>query len=163
MKGIILAAGRGSRLKSLTNDQPKCRVKLHGKELIKWQIDSLSDAGINSLAIVRGYMAQSFKFKMKYFENSRWNKTNMVVSLMTASEWLKEDTCIISYSDIVYSSNAVQKLISSNGDITIAYDPNWIKLWEKRFRDPLSDAETFSNALLFNFSTGGVSQPSFKW
>ena len=91
MKGIILAAGRGSRLKSLTNDQPKCRVKLHGKELIKWQIDSLSDAGINSLAIVRGYMAQSFKFKMKYFENSRWNKTNMVVSLMTASEWLKED------------------------------------------------------------------------
>ena len=44
---------------------------------------------------------------------------------------------------IIYSSHAVQKLIDSDADISIAYDPNWIELWKKRFKDPLSDAETF--------------------
>ena len=34
MKGIILAAGRGSRMGTLTKNLPKCRTRLHGKELI---------------------------------------------------------------------------------------------------------------------------------
>jgi choline kinase len=143
MKAIILAAGRGSRLQSLTDNQPKCRVKLHGKQLIEWQIESLNSAGIKNLAIVRGYMADNFKYNFQYFDNVLWHKTNMVVSLTKASEWLKKNICIISYSDIIYSSHAVQKLIDSDADISIAYDPNWIKLWKKRFKDPLSDAETF--------------------
>ena len=34
MKGIILAAGRGSRLKKLTNNKPKCLVKFKGQTLL---------------------------------------------------------------------------------------------------------------------------------
>jgi choline kinase len=67
----------------------------------------------------------------------------MVSTLLSAKEWLENDTCIVSYSDIVYSSDAVKTLINSRGDITITYDPNWHDLWSMRFADPLSDAETF--------------------
>jgi choline kinase len=37
----------------------------------------------------------------------------------------------------------VKELIASKADIAIAYDPNWLELWSKRFKNPLDDAETF--------------------
>ena len=143
IKGIILADGRGSRMGSLTSDLPKCRTVLHGKELIYWQLDALKKASIDEVAIIRGYLSETFEFDLKYFENKRWSETNMVGSLLSASSWLQSNTCITSYSDIVYSSDAVRRLINSSGDIVITYDPKWKELWNKRFKDPLSDAETF--------------------
>jgi len=143
MKGIILAAGRGSRMGDLTNNLPKCRTLLHGKELIQWQLDAMERAAIKEISIVRGYLAETFDFDVTYFENERWPHTNMVTSLVTAKEWLETDTCITSYSDIVYSADAVKRLIDFPGDIVITYDPNWSDLWQMRFDNPLSDAETF--------------------
>jgi len=143
MKGIILAAGRGSRMGSLTSCLPKCRTILYGKELIGWQLDAMKMADIKEISIVRGYLAETFDFDVKYFENKRWSQTNMVMSLISAKEWLETDTCIASYSDIVYSSDVVSNLINHPGDIVIAYDRNWLDLWSMRFDNPLSDAETF--------------------
>jgi len=143
MRGIILAAGRGSRMGSLTNDLPKCRTVLFGKELIQWQLDSLHDAKIKNVAIVKGYLPETFDFNLKYFENERWQDTNMVSTLLEANDWLENYACIVSYSDIIYSSDAVNTLINAKGDITITYDPNWYDLWSMRFSNPLSDAETF--------------------
>ena len=143
MKGIILAAGRGSRMSGLTEKQPKCRVLLHGRQLIEWQLDSLKKGGVDEVAIVRGYLADSFKYPFKYFENKRWFETNMVMSLTAAAEWLEKEACVISYSDIVYTPNTVSDLVNASGDITVAYDPNWRRLWDMRFNDPLLNAETF--------------------
>ena len=143
MKGLILAAGRGSRMGDLTSELPKCRTMLHGKELIQWQLESLNSTSIEEVAIIRGYLSHTFDFKLTYFENKRWSETNMVGSLIAATSWLDSHTCITSYSDIVYSPSAVDRLINAPGDIVITYDPNWENLWSKRFEDPLSDAETF--------------------
>ena len=55
MKAIILAAGRGSRMKKLTDERPKCLVKLRGKTLLDLQLDALKSAGISQIAIVTGY------------------------------------------------------------------------------------------------------------
>ena len=67
----------------------------------------------------------------------------MVMSLLKADSWLQDNTCIISYSDIVYSADSVLRLKMIKGDIGITYDKNWFSLWNARFNDPLSDAETF--------------------
>ena len=143
MKGIILAAGRGSRMGSLTSDLPKCRTVLFGKELIQWQLDALNQAGIDEIGIIRGYLSETFDFDLQYFENKRWASTNMVSTLIAANEWLESEISIISYADIVYSPSSVECLINSNEDIVITYDPNWLDLWSIRFEEPLSDAETF--------------------
>ncbi len=143
MNAIILAAGRGSRMGDLTIDLPKCRSVLHGKELIQWQMEAIASAGIKDLGIVRGYLAHTFDFKIKYFENLRWQNTNMVASMLTADPWLCKNNCIVSYSDIVYSGRIVSSLKNSEGDIVISYDPNWLELWSQRFKDPLKDAESF--------------------
>ncbi|VVN47246.1 Bifunctional protein GlmU [Pseudomonas fluorescens] len=144
MKAIILAAGRGSRMKSLTDERPKCMVELRGKTLLEWQLAALRDAGIDEIAIVTGYKREVLASQgLIEFHNSRWAQTNMVSSLACAQDWLQEEPCIVSYSDIFYSPAAVQSLMTCKASLAVTYDPNWLALWTQRFGDPLLDAETF--------------------
>tara|TARA_Y100000589_G_C27090253_1_gene603590 strand:+ start:419 stop:1156 length:738 start_codon:yes stop_codon:yes gene_type:complete len=144
MRGIILAAGRGSRINEYTKNHPKCLIKFKNKALLDWQIEAMHKAGVNQISIVTGYKKEFLKLKgLKTFENKNWERTNMVSSLFCAREWLIKDKCIVSYSDIFYLSSAIQLLIEDNSDLSITYDPNWLKLWSLRFEKPLIDAETF--------------------
>ena len=144
MKAIILAAGRGSRMGNLTDESPKCLLEIYGKPLIKHQIEAITEAGIREIAIVTGYKNELLiPYGTHHFHNIKWEVTNMVYSLMCAKEWLDTSDCIVSYSDIYYSSKIIKDLVKCSDDIAIAYDPNWLELWSKRFENPLEDAETF--------------------
>ncbi len=144
MKAIILAAGRGSRMKDLIDERPKCLVELRGKPVLERQLEALREAGISEIAIVTGYKREQLTNRgLTEFHNSRWADTQMVSSLACAQEWLQSEPCIVSYSDIFYDAKAVVSLMECSGNIAVTYDPNWLKLWEKRFGDPLLDAETF--------------------
>ena len=55
MKAIILTAGRESRMKRITESQPKCLIEVYGKTLLDWQLSALKQSGINEIAIVTGY------------------------------------------------------------------------------------------------------------
>lgn len=144
MKAIILAAGRGSRMKDLTEERPKCLVELKGRSLLEWQLAALHGAGIQDIAIVTGYKRELLANRgLLEFHNPRWAETNMVSSLACAQEWLQAEPCIVSYSDIFYDAAAVLALIQCQSDIAVTYDPNWLELWTQRFGDPLLDAETF--------------------
>ncbi|WP_347927286.1 phosphocholine cytidylyltransferase family protein [Pseudomonas helvetica] len=144
MKAIILAAGRGSRMKSLTDERPKCMVELRGKTLLEWQLVALRAAGVSEIAIVTGYKRELLADQgLIEFHNSRWAQTNMVSSLACAEAWLQAEPCIVSYSDIFYSPAAVQSLMTCKASLAVTYDPNWLELWTQRFGNPLLDAETF--------------------
>ena len=144
MKAVILAAGRGSRMKDLTEERPKCLVELRGKALLNWQLEALRAAGITDIAIVTGYKRELLANRgLVEFHNARWTETNMVSSLACAQEWLQTEPCIVSYSDIFYSPAAVQSLMACTASLAVTYDPNWLELWTQRFGDPLLDAETF--------------------
>jgi choline kinase len=144
VKAIILAAGRGSRMKSLTDERPKCMVELRGKTLLEWQLEALRGAGISEIAIVTGYKRELLANQgLVEFHNPRWAHTNMVSSLACAEAWLAQEPCIVSYSDIFYSPVAVQSLMTCKASLAVTYDPNWLALWTERFGDPLLDAETF--------------------
>ncbi len=143
MRAIILAAGCGNRMGELTKDYPKAMLPLHGKALIEWQMNALQGAGATDISIVKGYKGDIFSYPVTYFNNERWKETNMLSTLLCADEWLSQDTCVVSYADIVYQAEAVKKLQNCSGDIAITYDPNWLTLWQQRFDDPLSDAEIF--------------------
>lgn len=144
MKAIILAAGRGSRMKNLTDERPKCLVKLHGKSLLDWQLEALRAAGISEIAIVTGYKRELLaNMSLIEFHNPRWAETNMVSSLACAQEWLTTGPCIVSYSDIFYDPGAVLDLINCTADLAITFDQNWHVHWKSRFDNPLIDAESF--------------------
>jgi L-glutamine-phosphate cytidylyltransferase len=144
MHGLILAAGRGSRLMHLGNDRPKCLVELEGRPLIERQIAALRRGGVDEIGVVRGYRAEMIDFpRLSYFFNERWAETNMVMSLATAAPWLRSVPVIVSYADIFYRNELVRGLAAAPGQLIVTYDREWRRLWTRRFDDPLADAETF--------------------
>lgn len=144
MKAILLAAGRGSRMRQLTDARPKCLVELYGRPLLEWQLEALRLAGISDIAIVTGYRRESLaRYGLVEFHNTRWAQTNMVSSLACAESWLLSGPCLVGYTDIFYQPQAVRDLMVSPEPLAISYDPHWRQLWERRFADPLTDAESF--------------------
>ena len=166
MKAIILAAGRGSRMQYMTYDNPKCLIKIKGTPLIERQISLFKEVGINEIAVVTGYKREKLqKYKLKEFYNKKWSSSQMVYSLFQAENWLNKENFIVSYSDIFYEKSALLTLISSKNDISITYDKNWRALWERRFKNPLSDAETFlfdDNNFLLNIGQKTKSYENIK-
>lgn len=154
-RAIILAAGRGSRMGELTAEQPKCFVHLHGRRLLDWQLEALRGAGIEHLALVRGYRGDCFDEPLTYFENPYWQQSNMVRTLLAANDWLTAEDCVVSYSDIFYSAATVAALTLIDANLAIAYDPSWHELWSQRFADPLADAESFRLDASGNLATIG--------
>jgi len=144
MKAIIVAAGRGSRMGELTANKPKCFQEFAGRRLIDWQLDSLSQAGIDEITVATGYQAkliENLGLETRY--NKNWNETNMVASLMCARDVLMSGSDIlVAYADIIYESRLIEALCANSDDIATIIDLGWESLWRVRFEDPLSDAES---------------------
>jgi len=58
MKAMILAAGRGERLRPLTDTLPKPLIKIAGKSLIEHHIENLAKAGIEEIIINTAWLAE---------------------------------------------------------------------------------------------------------
>ena len=142
MKAVILAAGRGTRLRPLTDECPKCMVRLGDKPLVAYQIEAMRDCGIEDISIVTGYRSELVTLEgVKKFVNRDYETTNMVATLMSAGEYL-DDELIVSYGDIVYEKSVLSKLIESKSDVSVVVDLDWREYWQVRMEDPLQDAET---------------------
>ena len=142
MKAVILAAGRGTRLRPLTDECPKCMVRLGDKPLVAYQIEAMRDCGIEDISIVTGYRSELVTLEgVKKFVNRDYETTNMVATLMSAGEYL-DDELIVSYGDIVYEKSVLSKLIESKSDVSVVVDLDWREYWQARMEDPLQDAET---------------------
>lgn len=142
MKAIILAAGEGKRLRPLTENIPKCMVKLFGKSILERQVNLFKNCGVNEICVVRGYNKEKINLSdLKYYFNKKFDITNMVETLFCAKDEFNE-SIIISYGDIIYEKKILEKLIKSNEDFSVIIDRNWEKLWKIRFENPLDDAES---------------------
>jgi L-glutamine-phosphate cytidylyltransferase len=141
-KAIILAAGEGTRLRPYTLDRPKCLVEIFGRPLLSYQLEVLDNHHIAPKVLVAGYLAEQLdQLDLRVYINKRYAETNMLWTLFCAETELTEDV-IISYGDIVYSNEVLQKLLESPYEISVIVDSDWEKYWRERFDNPLDDAET---------------------
>lgn len=151
MQVLLLAAGRGSRLGELTKDKPKCLVSLNGCSLLDWLFASLTSAGLHDFWMVSGYRGECLdRPGVSIIPNPQWEKTSIVASLRCAAHILREGDTIVSYTDILYTPETVRRLLMAPAQISLTYDPDWYKLWSRRFPDPLEDAEQFQ------FNSSGI-------
>jgi L-glutamine-phosphate cytidylyltransferase len=146
MKMIILAAGQGTRLRPLTNDKPKCMVEYKNKPIIDYILEIAESSSIEDIAVVNGYKKDVLDSylkdkKLTFYTNERFDQTNMVSTLFCAKEFMDDDL-IISYADIIYKKDILEKLIKSEADFSVVVDSEWEKLWSIRMENPLEDAET---------------------
>lgn len=70
MRAIILAAGRGERLRPLTDHTPKPLIEVRGKPLIVWHIEALAAAGVRDIVINTAWLAGQFPAALG--DGSRW-------------------------------------------------------------------------------------------
>jgi MurNAc alpha-1-phosphate uridylyltransferase len=71
MKALILAAGKGERMRPLTNHTPKPLLTVGGKSLIEWHIEKLAACGIQDIVINTSWLAECFEPALG--DGSRWN------------------------------------------------------------------------------------------
>ena len=155
MNAIILAAGQGKRLAPLTEHKPKCMVNLFGKTILEWQISIFKKCGITDISIVTGYHSELIDLSgLEFFQNKKFETTNMVESLFCASEKLNKST-IVSYADIIFEEKILNSLIESKSDFSVVVDKEWEKYWKMRFDNPLNDAESLKIDMNSNITSIG--------
>ncbi|MBL7072134.1 MAG: helix-turn-helix domain-containing protein [Candidatus Omnitrophica bacterium] len=141
MKAIIIAAGKGSRLRKYTEELPKCMLKFGGKTLLKRQIEALNANGITNISLVKGYKKEKINYpNIKYYINDRFEYNNILNSLFYAEQEMDQEV-IISYSDILYEKKVVSRLMESRHDISIVVDIEWQSYYKGRSDHPVQEAE----------------------
>ena len=145
MKAIIIGAGRGSRLKHLTEEIPKTLVPILGRPMLDSVLEALAAGGFTSkdIIFICGYKADVIRSRypeLTYVENTNWERNNILASLLCAREHL-QDGFVSTYADIVYRPQIVADLVKSPHDITLANDTDWRRRYIGRSQHPETDAE----------------------
>ena len=130
-----------SRLRTLTNDKPKCMLKLFNETLIERQIKIFNNCNINDITIVTGYMSEMIDIPdVNYVKNKNYETTNINESLFCALE-PSSSPILVTYSDIVFEQKIIQQMLEFTGDVGLAVNLNWKQYYENRFMHPMSEAE----------------------
>jgi len=145
MRPVIIGAGRGSRLEHLTEEVPKTLVPVMGRPMLEWILEALSAGGFSKrdIVFICGYRAdciQSRYPEFTYVENRDWEHNNILLSLLTAREYLGQGF-VSTYADIVYRGDVVRDLVASPHDKAFGCDTDWRRRYVHRTRHPESDAE----------------------
>jgi NDP-sugar pyrophosphorylase family protein len=119
MKAVILAAGKGTRMKELTTDVPKPMLKVQGLPILEHILTGLKASGIREFFIVTGWCAESIE---NYFQDGRrWGVTirygRQVVQDGTgkapelAKEFVGASSFILTYGDILVKPETYARMI----------------------------------------------------
>lgn len=126
MKGIILAAGKGSRLNGTAGDKPKCLVEIGGSSLVERQIEALRLAGIDDVAVVVGCQSDRVRRVcgrgVEFVENTRFAQTNSLYSLWLARPLLC-DGFIVMNCDVLFHPQMLADLVTARYEdaLLVAY------------------------------------------
>lgn len=121
MQAVILAAGMGKRLKSLTANNTKCMVKVNGVTLIERMLRQLDRLKLRRIVIVVGYQGQKLidfistldvETPIEYIDNPIYDKTNNIYSLALARSALVEDDTLLLESDLIFADGTLEALVS---------------------------------------------------
>jgi choline kinase/DNA-binding XRE family transcriptional regulator len=140
-KALIVAAGLGSRLQNLTENLPKCMLDFGGKTLLQRQIQAYNECNIKNITVIRGYKKEKINYKnLNYITNPDYKNNNILNSIFYA-EKIINGNIIISYSDILFDTNVVKRLLESDHDISVVVDIDWQGYYVGRKDHPVSEAE----------------------
>ncbi|NWF89910.1 MAG: phosphocholine cytidylyltransferase family protein [Ignavibacteriaceae bacterium] len=123
MKTVILAAGISARLRPITNNLPKCLIKLGGKTILERMIDNLLYYDLKEIIIVTGYLQDQIKnfiaerypnLSVTYVFNEKYEATNNIYSLWLTKDFVKNEDMLMMDSDILFDKRILGLLINSN-------------------------------------------------
>jgi len=116
MKAVILAAGKGERLRPLTDYKPKAMLPICNKPLLDYHIEALESNGIDDIAIVVNYLEEEIRkhLKEKDLKFYRDEKISGTASALLAARNFIDDEFILLYGDIFFDAPISEVLENRN-------------------------------------------------
>lgn len=136
-KAVLLAAGKGTRMRELTNELPKPMIAVQGRPILQHIVEGLAAAGITRVLIIVGYRAEvvreffgdgsRFGLSIEYATQVVQDGTGRVVEL--ARDFAGNDPFILSYGDILIAPENYRRLAalgSAEALVSVKHNPGEI-------------------------------------
>jgi dTDP-glucose pyrophosphorylase len=124
-KAVILAAGRGTRMRELTAELPKPMIEVRGKPVLQHIVEGLRDADVGELLLIVGYRADAvrdffrdgsrYNVAIQYKTQTVQDGTGRVVEL--AHDFVGNCPFILAYGDILVDPANYRRLVNLSDDV----------------------------------------------
>jgi choline kinase len=130
MIGVILAAGMAKRLRPLTDERPKCLLKVGERTLLQRTVDGMIAAGIHELVVVTGYRANMIRdfltetyltphpspLKIHFIDNPDYAHNNNIFSLWLTRPYTDGRDFLLMDSDILCDPAILPEVLKAEGN-----------------------------------------------
>jgi dTDP-glucose pyrophosphorylase len=127
-KAVLLAAGRGTRMREMTAEVPKPMLQVRGKPVLQYIVEGLRDAGVRKFLIVVGYRADAvqnffgdglrYKIDIQYATQVTQDGTGRVVDL--ARNFADVSPFVLAYGDILVDPANYKRIADLSDDMEAA-------------------------------------------
>lgn len=134
MKAIILAAGQAKRLRPITNNKPKCLLKVGNKIIIDHQIDVLYKYKIKNIIVVVGFQAKKLTthltknhpyINFTFITNEKYASTYPAYGLWMAKNYM-DDSALYLNADVLFDEKVIENIIKfKKGSVTAIQKVAW--------------------------------------
>jgi len=138
MRAIILAAGKGNRLRPYTDHSHKCLLEFGGKSLVYRYLEDFEDLGILKATVVLGHKMDlvrshldtySGPVAIEYLVNERYERGS-ILSVATASEHFDDDVIMMD-CDVLYHPELLKRVVQSQNPSCYLMDTNYNETGEE--------------------------------
>ena len=123
MKAVILAAGKGTRMKELTREVPKPMLEVQGKPILEHIVEGLAATNIKEICIITGWRAEAIEshfgdgarlgVKIAYARQVVQDGTGRAPEL--AKAFVGKDDFLLTYGDILVKGETYQQMVERFG------------------------------------------------
>ncbi len=120
MKAVILAAGKGTRMKELTNEVPKPMLRVQGRPILEHVLEGLLGAGIQDVCFITGWKAEviethfgdgsKFGARISYARQVIQDGTGKAAE--PAREFVGDADFLLTYGDILVKPETYQHMLT---------------------------------------------------
>lgn len=130
VKVVLLAAGLSNRLRPLTEKIPKCLIKIGGKSILDWALESFERFGLKEAVIVTGHGAKEiqknlnskpYKVSIRCVFNPEYAEKNNIYSLWYVKQEF-ENGFILFNSDVFCDPQIVRKVVNADHSDLLVID-----------------------------------------
>ena len=130
MKTVIMAGGKGTRIRSVRSDVPKPMIEICGKPILQYQIENLREYNLTDITIGVGYLGDAIKdfFKDDTNLSYTFSEINFANSDKISSEQIVYITPTNSNDTIKNTIKFNQILIENIYNFGIYFNYSYIKI-----------------------------------
>jgi len=127
MRAVILAAGRGGRLRGVTGNHPKCLARVGAVTLLERQVAALRRCGVDAITVVAGYHATDVRQVcrgVQFAHNARFASTNSLYSLWLVRRALADGFVVLNADVLFHDQLLIDLLTARYEDALLVAPPN---------------------------------------